>query len=49
MADVPAEPFPAELNRSIESLVGAGLQVLVLQRPATGSRNLVVLVPKGVK
>ena len=46
MADVPAEPFPAELNRSIQALVGAGLPMLVLQGPSTGSRNLVVLLPK---
>jgi release factor glutamine methyltransferase len=47
MADVAAEPFAAELNRSIQALVGAGLPVLALQGPATGSRNLAVLVPKG--
>src|SRR5215204_177154 len=46
MAEVPAEPAPGEANRSVEALVGAGLPVLVLRGPATGSRNLVVLIPK---
>jgi release factor glutamine methyltransferase len=45
MADVPADPAPADASRSIEALVAAGVPVLVLRGPATGSRNLVVAIP----
>jgi release factor glutamine methyltransferase len=47
MVDLPHEPAPAETNRIVQALAGAGLQVLALRAYGPQSGRLAVLVPKG--